>query len=181
MDEKQFCKKLLALAELFDKELSQAVIGFYVSALEEFSDSEIDSALKTAALKCKFFPKPAELIELVNGPQEEQSLLAWEQLTAAVQLHGAYDSVMFADTKITRVVEALGGWITVCNWPVAELHFRRSEFNKLYQAARPLKEQRVLPGLVQLDNAGRGYLDKVPPPAVIGDDRKPLLRLVESR
>ena len=178
MNREKAIKGLIGLAELFDKELSQAVIGFYLEALSRFSDEEISMALNTAMMTCKFFPKPAELVELINGPAGDQAITAWEQLTEAVQRHGAYDSVMFSDTRITRAVEAMGGWIAVCNWPVAELHYRRAEFVKTFMAVKPLKEQKVLAGLVELDNRSRGYFDKLPEPARIGDFRT--LKLVEK-
>ena len=39
----------------------------YWVALDPYGDEETERAFQEAARRCKFFPKPAELIELIEG------------------------------------------------------------------------------------------------------------------
>lgn len=170
---------LLVMGELYDREMSTAFLATYkrvllnaMSAEEACQGIEIVLGRKTFG-----FPKPWEIVEAAKGKPEDQALLAWQTLLDAIQKHGPYKSVIFEDTRITTVIEALGGWIAVCGWLEDEMPIRRSEFMKLYVAARP-GEKKALPGIIEGSNAALGYLDHIPDPVVVDG---PLKQVVHGK
>lgn len=138
----------------------------YDTALERFTEEQFDRAMNMAVKTCKFFPKPAELIEFIRGDSGSSALVAWETLSIAMQRHGPYRSVLFDDGRIARVVKALGGWKEVCSWLTKDIPYRRNEFMKLYTSA-PDCEPEILPGEFELENRARGYLNHIPEPVKV--------------
>ena len=100
--------------------------------------------------------------------REDAALVAWEKLQEAVRRAGRYQSVLFDDAKISRVVEAIGGWGHVCDWPAKEMSIHRAQFLKAYQALDVPAENRPLIGSHDGQNAANGYLDYVGAPVQIG-------------
>lgn len=157
-----------ALCELHGKEPSPSFYMLYREALvSELGESGAVLAIK-ASFKTKTFgfPKPGDLIDLMHGKQEDKALAAWEQLQQAVSRAGAYQSVLFEDPKISRVIKILGGWETVCLWPISELQFRRHEFLQAYKSLQDCRDPEVLGGISDRNNAAVGYGEA--PPVVIG-------------
>ena len=159
-DGKQFKAKLAVLGELYGKECTQALADLYWSALRDFTDEQFHAAIDAGIRKWKCFgrlPTPAEIIELIQGNGEDKALTAWEQLQQAVSRAGAYQSVLFEDPKIARVIKILGGWETVCLWPLDELQFRRHEFINAYKALGDGGMPEVLAGICDRQNSAVGY------------------------
>ena len=176
--ESQVEELILVLAEMHSKEMSPAFIVIYKRALlSALSPDEAIMALNLAfTSKTYGFPKPYDLIEMLRGSGEDQGFHAWEQLNTAIQQVGPYRSVLFSDVRITRVIEAMGGWIEVNSWMVEDLKFRRQEFMKLYRSASGSGSPRHLPGLTEARNTAMGYLGNIPDPVRIGGpgpDEKP--------
>ncbi len=183
MSEKdQFDFAWAALCELWGRDSSPELYAIYRRSLER--ELGADGAVKAIEYafthKTYGFPKPGELIEGLRGDGEEQALIAWEQLLEAFHRAGPHDSVLFADAKITRVVESMGGWLQVCQWPEEEVKFRRQEFLKSYRALSDGGSPRVLDGIVAAYNAAAGYLEHRPKPIVIGKIDPALLPETES-
>lgn len=168
----EFDSALAALSELKNKEMSVAFARLYKKAL--LSRLTIQQAVQAITMafstKTYGFPQPADLIEMILGEESDNSVItAWGDLQNAVQITGRNGSVLFTDPKITKVIELMGGWIEVCNWQIEDIKFRRQEFIKLYKGIRDPGEQRVLPGLDEINNSSRGYLEFVPKPTIVGD------------
>lgn len=166
-DHERFLRNMLGLLEVFrEPEMSEFRILAYKSALEPFTDKQIERAILEAARTKKFFPKPVELVELIQGNGEDKALTAWEQLQQAVSRAGAYQSVLFEDPKIARVIKILGGWETVCLWPMDEMQFRRHEFLQAYKGLSDNGPPEVLAGIHDRQNTAIGYGSAAP--VVIG-------------
>jgi hypothetical protein len=120
------------------------------------------------------FPRPGDLIELVGGGRPDAALAAWEQLQQAVSRACAYQSVLFEDPKISRVIKIMDGWEAVCLWPLDELQFRRHEFLQAYKALSNSCLQEALAGIADRQNAAVGYPEA--PPVFIGrEPQRPVL------
>ena len=140
-DEAKILLGLMALGECFDKKLSEAVQEIYLNALSGFEDAEIIAAINRAGMECKFFPRPAELIELIQGSlpsKKDAAALAWSKLVRAIEYQGSYKSVVFNDvTKRQTWREKL--WI----------HFaeRRTIKNVIHVLWRHVLAKRLVPSL----------------------------------
>jgi len=70
-DGKKFREYMTGMGELFNKGSSETMSNFYWTALKPFKDNECEKAFNMAIASCKFFPKPAELIEFIVGNKKQ--------------------------------------------------------------------------------------------------------------
>ena len=170
-DKKQFAQRITALSALFDREISEAVIEMYWVALMPYDDEETERAFQEAARRCKFFPKPAELIEFIEGSSEGREALAWHALLTGIARVGSWSSVRFSDPAIHSVVETWGGWIS----GMLHDHEGSSVPGEGLQGTLPhalvggIRHQEYLAGRTEFDNRKRGYLDRIPEAEGRGD------------
>lgn len=66
-------RALEATAELFGKELSGSELEIWTSVLHRYPDSSVDWACATWQRNGKFFPKPSEILELIQSFMATQS------------------------------------------------------------------------------------------------------------
>jgi len=172
-DSAQFSKALLGLAEVLGAEISKTKISLYFEALSEYPIDAVESAIAASVKANKFFPKPVELIELISGKAQDKSLLAWMQVTKAIDDFGAYKSVRFSDAVIHSCIEQMGGWSDLCNTAEEEMTWKQKEFERLYLAlmSRP-EHPAYLAGIFEISNRANGYAAHVKGPILIGFEGK---------
>jgi len=182
MEHKTFAKCMAALAEIFDRKMSTKLLDIYWGIFREYSDEEFQTAVFEAAKTLRFFPKPADLLEILDGSQDDQIELAWESLETAIRQIGAWDSVAFEDEALSAAVETLGGWTKVCGWTEAEMPFRRKEFERVYRIHMQRKSRGPSwhPGWIEIRNRARGFLENIPPPRVIEKPRSGIAGMIEA-
>ena len=158
-----FDQGMFALGETFGMEISAFKLRIYQEALKDFSDEQIQMAMGMAIKGLKFFPKPVELIELMQGNPEENAVEAWGLLLETIKTQGAYKSIMFADAKIGHCVEMMGGWPEVCRMRVEETGMRCAQFQKIYRACPVNVPQKQLAGIEEQHRTleGRKWVDRL--------------------
>lgn len=190
MSDKRKVLIIAALAELFDKQISQTGLILYVHALRDIPDEAIEQAAARAAETCKFMPRPVEIRELAGESRtEDRALLAWQVFEAAVESVGVYRSPNFDDPLINATVRSLGGWQLICEQPVTEFDkWTRQNFIKTYTAfARTGISQEAgepLVGFFERQNAILGYKrpeDQVQVATGLPWAGKPVKRLGDDR
>lgn len=174
-DHKLFLVNMATLSEVFDKQLSDTLLEVYWRILEPFDDSECMTIFKRIVIELKFFPKPAEFIEMLQGKKEHSATNAWLDVLGTVRRIGCYRSVRFADPIIHSVIQAMGGWPRLADMRVDDEKWKQKEFERLYQVLaenpRNGKHPEYLPGEHEIRNAAMGY-DAQPQIARIGFDRE---------
>jgi hypothetical protein len=71
LDERRFLRGMAALCELYGaKPLGELAMDLYFKALAPFSDAQVEDAMVQAVSRCKWFPRPADLIEIINGGKD---------------------------------------------------------------------------------------------------------------
>lgn len=163
----KFDENLFMLAETFRVELSQMQLRAYKLVLSKYTDQQIEEGFLQAIATLKFFPKPAEIIELIEGKPSDQAILAWEKLLQAIQEHGSYYSVIFEDGRIAQTVELMGGWLQICAMTIDETHWRMTDFTKIYQGLPGSIEPKKLIGRHEQENAAHGFIEAIPEPTKI--------------
>lgn len=136
MKRSEFSKSIMVLGEIFDVNVSKHKMDIYFEILKSYTDEQIEKAFEIIVRTCKFFPKPAEIIELIEGKENEKLLLMWEKIKNAIRDHGAYESIAFEDRIINQIIESLGGWVFLCSTPNEEMKWRQKEFERLYYVFR---------------------------------------------
>lgn len=170
--QKKFAFLMLALAEVFDSGNvpSPAKTEIYFKALVDYSIDSIaravDEIIKTRIFAT--FPKPAEIIQAIEGDGNEKTILAWGKLDRAVRQIGSYQSVQFDDPVIHSVVKFLGGWEKICQVTEDEWKWKQKEFERLYLImAKRGNHPEYLIGITEWQNMV-DYLDDIPDVVRIG-------------
>lgn len=88
MNHERIVTELILIAEMFDAALSETKIQGYLEALDDIPDDEIVSAMHETVKRCKFFPRVAEIREIVyerrnNREREHQQKKRFETLNRA--------------------------------------------------------------------------------------------------
>lgn len=171
-----FAKLLTGMAAVHDKILSKAVVEIYWQSLARFAFADVQRALQAHIDNPdggQFFPKPADVIRLLEGSGHSKASSAWAKVEKAISQIGSYTSVVFDDALIHAVIEDMGGWVRLCQTTIDQLKFSGIEFQKRYQVfltKTPERYPKVLVSIIQRDNTCDGY--KVPPPTFIGDKQQ---------
>jgi len=167
----KFKELMTVLSELFDKPLSELITRIYWKTLDPFTDAECQNAFETLIQTSRFFPKPADFLELLVGKKEDRAALAWLKVAKAIRKIGTYQSVRFDDPVIHSVIQAMGGWIKLGQMLEKEVPFKQKEFERLYTImAGNGKHPDYLPGISERDNTANGY-DQEESVIAISDDR----------
>ena len=114
---KELARFLAGMSELYGKALSKPLVQLYWELLSPYSFDQVEQAFQSHMMDpdCgQYFPKPADLIRLIDGSTQAQALIAWSKVTKAVRNWGVYYTVVFDDPRIHAVIRDMGGWIALC-------------------------------------------------------------------
>lgn len=165
-DDQKFAGLMAMLSTALGKENTELKVEVYYGALKDFSIKDVEQAVYLAIKTLKFFPKIAELRELIEGDPESRALMAWR---IAVDERDYYHSIEFDDPIIHYcIVELFGDWMSFCEKTLDELKWEEKRFLNLYQLALRrsdliTKAPRVMVGFFNQDNEGKAFLEHVPP------------------
>ena len=153
-NEVKFKEYLATLCELHDRTMSKLLTDLYWKVLEPFTDEQCEKAFQEIIYSNKFFPKPADFIDVLKGKKENRATEAWLEVINAVARIGNYQSVKFSDPVIHSVIQVMGGWPQLCQMESKEEHWKQKEFERLYEviSARDGKHPDYLPGTVEMEN-----------------------------
>jgi len=116
----KFSQMLAVLAEIHNKNLTKTLIKAYFTALLPFKFEKVEGAISRSINELKFFPKPAELIEFIQGdPNESKADVAEIQATVvlrAIATYGSYQSPTFEDPITADIVTKRFGWGHLCSY-----------------------------------------------------------------
>jgi hypothetical protein len=120
-DIETFAGLMALLAEVFGKDLHAQLVEIYFRALAEWPIERIAEAVHEAVRQLKFFPKPAELIEIIEGSPNDRAEHAWGQCWLALNRSGTYRSLLCEDDVLAETVRRLyGSWTEAGNIPRPE-------------------------------------------------------------
>lgn len=174
-----FHQLLTSIGALYQQSLHEGVIAIWWRVLSHIEFQSVRQALNAHVVhpdKGQFMPKPADVIEHLEGSTESQALKAWSLVAKAMREVGGYSSVIFPDARIHAVIRDMGGWIALCQSKLVDLPFRAREFEKRYQAMvrhPPADCPHQLTGFLEQQNRLDGYLP--PEPIRIGENIQPTL------
>lgn len=130
----EFAQILTAMAEIYDKELSEISVQLYWNCLKHLDFDHFREACAKCVETSKFMPKPAEILQNASGgPRETHAIREWDAIQAAVSSVGAYQSVEFDDPVTAKAATAVGGWSELCR-PTEDEHWLRKRFIETWLA-----------------------------------------------
>lgn len=164
------------------------VMGFYGKSVSSFALDVWWTALKGHDLAAivdafnrhlanpdsgQFPPKPADIIRMLQGSTQDAALRAWAKVDQAVRRIGTYCDVAFDDALIHRVIQDMGGWISLGAKAEEEWPFVAREFENRYRGFRSRNESPEYPasmvGIVTAHNSRNGF--KIELPVLIGNEQ----------
>lgn len=179
-DEKEALGLMLAkVMSVYGKPITSGFVDVFFDALSGYDLESVRRGLNAHVQNPdsgQFPPKPADIVRLIDGTSQDQGMIAWSMVDKAVRRVGPYESVVFPDAIIHRVIDDMGGWIKLCNIGSEEDYkFQGLEFAKRYRAfviaGGAAEYPKYLIGMSEADNSSRG-LKAEPKPMLIGDQSK---------
>lgn len=142
----EMAKLLLAMAENFNQELSEARLGLLLEALQPYSPDEVGAGVKKVLRRSRFFPSIAELLDAIEGsPQDGLTLEAegqWRRLWIAAD-KGAWSTYYgepdhpgpehYLNPTAILTLRQMGGRSAMLTWVETDLHWRRREWVETYR------------------------------------------------
>ena len=171
-----FSKVLIGIGQIYGKSISPLLVKMYWELLVKYDLHSVVKALEAHAQDPdvgQFMPKPADLIRILRGDSQSQSLKAWTKVEQAIRHVGPYQSVVFDEPVIHQVITEMGGWIKLCQTKEKELPFVAKEFQTRFASYRhqlPKEFPSFLPGISAHQNGYQGYW--VESPVLLGDKTK---------
>lgn len=173
----RFAQAMAGLAAIYSKDLPEVLIEIYWDSLKRFDFNAVGVAFKRhyEGESGAFWPKPSDIITIIEGSSEDRSIAAWYKADKAVRERGPYMSVLFDDPVIMATIEQMGGWIDFCQSPDEEDHkFKGERFKKAYRAnlrKADLEHPEKLIGISESNSSMRG-IKSTEPVALIGEPSK---------
>jgi len=177
-DKKQFQEVMTVLAEIYNKELSAAIIDVYWQLMKK--EMTIEEFKKKAEIIMKtkqYFPTPSEFLEIVD--EDTQAMRAWRKVDFAYRYYGYYHSIQFDDPVIHSAIEMLGGWDYI--YTRDDYDWLMKDFIKCYKAVRTRQSHPPLVlGWMDKENLQKGYIAS-PKSVVNVEENDGILKLIDSK
>lgn len=177
--EVRFSELLSGISEMYGQSPSPAVFEIWFNTLKRFDFESISMAFSIHIQDPdhgKFMPRPADIVRVIEGSAQDSAFRAWTKFEKALGMIGTYETVVFDDPIIHRIIQDMGGWTRQGQVTEKELPYVKNEFIRRYQE---IKFRGVIPeyppklvGISEGQNRLSGFLDMIPEPVLIGDQTK---------
>jgi hypothetical protein len=165
---KDFVKILTAAGVIYNTEVDEQIFSIYWRILKKFSIEKLKDAFSKHFEASQFFPKPADIITIIEGGKDAKALKAWVKVVDKIKSEGAYSSVSFRDKKINATIKKMGGWVKLCAMTTREEAFKAIDFQKIYNLVsddETLNCPQLLHGILSpYDGSLRQYSPNQPTP-----------------
>lgn len=170
-----FCEMMDLVAEQYSKTLSDGLKALYWQGLKDFDFAAVQQAVARHLRnpdQGQFMPKIADFVRMIQGTTQDAAMIAWAKVDQAVRRVGTYADVVFDDPVIHRVLQDMGGWISLGTKDEKEWPFVAKEFENRYRAFKSRSEIPDYPakliGIATAHNKQKGF--KPDEPILIGNE-----------
>jgi hypothetical protein len=172
-----FVDVMQLVSEQYGKKPSDGLISLYWQGLKGYDFNVVREAIGKHLSNTDtgmFMPKIADIIRMMQGTSLDSALSAWSKVDRAVRNIGPYESVVFDDPIIHKVLHDMGGWLMLSEKTEDEWPFVAKEFENRYRGFKSRNERIEYPakliGLSEANNTKEGFA--VSQPMLIGDKLK---------
>jgi hypothetical protein len=163
-DKINFMKLVGDVLSFYRQPFSEFAAGVWWESLKAYDFAAVSQAFSRHAVNPdagQFPPKPADIVRMMGGTSGDAALSAWSKVERAVRSVGQYESVIFDDALIHRVVDDMGGWVKLCSCPTeTDFVFVAKEFQNRYRGFAMRSERPAYPaaltGLAHAENVLAG-------------------------
>ena len=176
-DYEDFINVMQLVSEQYGKTPSEGLISLYWMGLKNYEFPAVREAIGRHLANTdngQFMPKIADIIRMLQGSSMDAAFSAWTKVDKAVRTVGPYESVVFDDPLIHRVLHDMGGWLFICDKTDDDWPFVAKEFENRYRGFKSRNDRVEYPakliGIFEKENSTTGK--KVAEPLLIGDSTK---------
>lgn len=169
-----FVDVIQPVAEQYGKRLSESVLALYWVSLKEYDLAAVRDALGRHLRNTdtgQFMPKVADIIRMMQGSSADAAFSAWSKVDNAVRRVGPYESIVFDDPIIHKVLHDMGGWILLCEKDDEAWPFIKNEFVTRFRGFKSRNERVEYPakliGIAEAHNGQNGH--RIASPVLIGN------------
>ena len=173
-DHSAFVALVADVHAFYRRDFSDFSAAIWWNALKPYEFDAINDAIGRHSVNPdsgQYMPFPADIVKMLQGSTQDAALVAWAKVDRAVRSCGTYNSVVFDDPLIHRVIVDMGGWVLVGGKDEKEWPFVGKEFENRYRGYRMRSETPdylpVLIGIAEAQNNRMGQ--KSQPPVLIGN------------
>ena len=172
-----FCELLGVVSEQYGKPISEGAKILYWQGLIDFEFSAVQQALYRHVRNPDngmFMPKIADIVKMLQGSTQDSALNAWAKVDKAVRQVGTGSTVVFDDPIVHRVLQDMGGWLSLGHRSEDEWPFVAKEFENRYRGFKARGEKpdypKTLIGIYDAHNLPNGF--KPTQPVFIGNKQQ---------
>ena len=163
-DKRAFAETLTAACAVYDrKPMEKPALQLYWQILTRFTIEQFHAAMSQHLERSKFFPKPAEIVELIEGSTEDNATDAYRKVAALVGSYDEAGNYIGADNKprfdcprLQRTVDVL--WRDMCLLPHDEQHWVQKRFEEVYASMDgAVARERIVHDSIALPDLGAKY------------------------
>lgn len=169
-----FSKQMTGVCVIYNRTNSLELTEIYFNCLADYDFKDVVDAIGKyvkSTDKCDFFPKPGDLIKMIQGDIRTLALQAFSKARGSAGI-SSYDTVVFDDPIIHLVIRDMGGWLEWGMMTTHELPFKEKIFCERYEGYflnPPAEYPKMLYGIYELKEGHE--------PKMIGDKNKAQLVL----
>lgn len=135
LEKKRIFTEIQKLGIALSSDATTETFQIYTEILFEYGEANAIRAIKEGMRKFRFFPKPVELIDLINPkPQRQDADLLAGEIISAVRRYGFYQGAIAKEQlgeEAWNVVILIGGWSTLCDTKENQLGTLRAQVRDL--------------------------------------------------
>ena len=176
-EKKDFAEAIGETLKSYNQEVSTFQLRIWWAGLEQFELATVLNALggyMASPVKCKFAPKPGDIVEMIEGSANDKEALAAQQWQTVMDNCNGYKTTVFDDPAIHYALHVtFGAWDKVGICEEHDLKFRRLDFIKAYCAYKDgMPYPAKLIGTAERDNAALGQTNEFNTIEYVGDKEK---------
>ncbi len=114
---KLFNDYMAILGEVYDKELTLVLVKGYWKMLQNIPTGTLENAFKTSLAKCKFFPRPSEILEFCAESNKTREM----ETAAAAHTQANLGLEMIKDKRYEIRLDAIASKLIRVRFNVSEL------------------------------------------------------------
>lgn len=175
-DYDNFINIMQLVAEQYNKKLSEGLLSLYWNGLKNHDFDAVRDAVGRHLANAdtgQYMPKIADILRMMEGTSLDSALAAWAKIDIAIKQIGPYESVVFDDPIIHRVLHDMGGWLMLGTKSEDEWPFVAKEFENRYRGIKSRGTAFTFPakliGLAEAHNSNEGFV--VENPILIGETK----------
>ena len=159
-EKEELIEQISGLFVYYGVEISPVVLKIYITALLDYSLTEIKKAVNYFIKNSDKMPKVSDFINYISGglSLDDRSEIAWSLVLKAIEKYGYDKSFTFKDKAIRKALEIIG-YNNIRECLESEINWKKADFIKVYKTYAKLDPNSYpapdyIAGFIELSNNG---------------------------